>query len=406
MRQLILIGQSRRMRGVIAAPLLLIPLLFGGCEGGGDLSMSEGGIGGSGIVSGFGSVIIGGTPLDTAEASITINDVELDESALQVGMFATFQADSQRRAQRIAVLYQLGGAIEALDRESGQFQVLGRTVRTDLLTRYSSGDLDALTLGSGVRINGIGDESGLLARYVLVGEDLLGSDGQPTVAGRIDLRGEIDAVAESSFELEGVAVDVSMTEHANLPGELRDGDQVEVIGELVEGTVIAREVTLIDATALGRNGDQAQLEGVIAELEASDSGARRFQIDGITILVDAATAPQLTPVEGQLVRVEGRFIDEERVIAEQILLRENAELFVLNGEVDGIDLANATLDIEGVTITVAAETLLLDVAGALRRFALANLTRGDRVELVVRGGATGLTTLRLERVALSAGGSL
>lgn len=132
--------------------LVATAVVLGACSPGGG---SGGGIGGTGVndpnvtdtelretdlslgrITGFGSVIIGGTTFNTDTADIVVSGVPANESSLRVGMTVSAAVNfAQQTASRIEYLPQVIGPVESVelaepaDNANGRFQILGRSIR-------------------------------------------------------------------------------------------------------------------------------------------------------------------------------------------------------------------------------------------------------------------------------------
>lgn len=123
--------------------LVLATSALTGCGGGGSLSASLPGTGGTGVyqgsISGFGSVIVNGVTYDNTKAVMRLNDVEVPQDALRLGMVATVKGDrlagaAQGTASNIDVWTVAQGLVSHV--EADRFEVAGMTILTRAATWF------------------------------------------------------------------------------------------------------------------------------------------------------------------------------------------------------------------------------------------------------------------------------
>ncbi|MEQ9004827.1 MAG: DUF5666 domain-containing protein [Pseudomonadales bacterium] len=464
----------RRGPGFTATWLAGLVLLLAGCGGGGgggggpDLasggtsgSGTVGGTSGSGVtgggVTGFGSVIINGTPYRTSadDASISTTFVGprsgFGEADLAPGMLVQvdWERDSDsapREAVRIIYLPELIGPVtEALvpaaGSEPARIAVAGRTVVLaattlvdDPFARGNAG-VTAIATAAGLAA---GSDRVEVSGYVLVTDPATGASR--VQASRIARIGQVDAsnptetvsgvvanTSAGSFDIvdaQGGVITVGFD-----PAVVSDADLFDAAGSsrLREGAVV-RVVGQLDGSSFSSVGeisralDQLQPVSSAQTLPAEirgpvtappDAGnvfrvdGQRVRIDGATTFEGGAGATALTV--GTQVRVRGDLQppdDGSRVLlATRIEIEPESDVSLDDLVAEAVSAPDAAgnrtfVTRIGVTVQVRATTILKDdsdlsVDGRLR---LDDLSVGDFVEVDGYFGAAGrLVAVKLER---------
>ena len=151
--------------------IVSLMLSISACSQGG--SGSGGGIGGSGIsntditvgtVSGFGSVIISGERFETDSARVFVSGRQAVETELRVGMVVTAAVDLQQgTASRIEYLPQVVGPVDSVNVLTGEFSLLGLSVRYTESTVFDGFDVADIADGVVLEVSGFFDTDGLLS---------------------------------------------------------------------------------------------------------------------------------------------------------------------------------------------------------------------------------------------------
>jgi hypothetical protein len=334
-----------------------------------------------GVITGFGSVIVGGVRFDDSKAVLTTEEgAALAAGALRLGM--TVDIDSGRvdrtaasaLALRIRLNSELLGPVGAVDAVAGTVVVLGQTVLVTTSTVFDdtlAGGLAALTAGRIVEVYGIPDPAN--ARIVATRIEVEDAAPAYKLSGRI---ASLDTTART-FAINGQVVNYAGVPAAQVPPGLANGQSARV--RLQTAPVAGQWV----ATALraGRRWPEsiveAKLEGVITAFASTSS----FSVNGLPVNASAATFPDGTTglALGARVEVSGSIvagvmqattveIEERRVPGPRV--------WDLRGEVGQLDTAAKIFALRGITVWYGGTVEFRDGT-------VANLANGVKVR--VRG---------------------
>ncbi len=334
-----------------------------------------------GVISGFGSVIVGGVRYDDSRAVITSEDgTTLAAGAMKLGM--TVEIDGSRidrsagtaLALRIRLNTEVKGPVEAVDTTAGTATVLGQTVLVTTSTLFDetlAGGLAAITVGSVVEVYGILDPEN--ARIVATRIEAEDGATEYKLRGRI---ASIDTTART-FAINGAVISYAGLPAAMVPPGLANGQLVRV--RLQTAQVGGQWV----ATAL-RGGrrfpdaiTEAKLEGIVTAFTSSTS----FSVNGLPVNAGAATFPDGTAglALGARVEVVGTITDGV-MQASSVEIEERRvpgpRVWDLRGEIGNLDTTAKTFALRGVTVWYGGEVDIRDGTAA-------TLANGVRVR--VRG---------------------
>lgn len=306
---------------------ILSLLLAGGCGGGG--SVSSGGIGGSGFVSGpieeFGSIVVEGIRFDVDNATITVDGELATASQLELGMIVgisgTLDTTNQiGTAEAVEFEEDLRGPVESIDRDNKELQVMGTTIRTDENTVLNTIDFATLPLGVTVRVSGFPqDEDSLLASRI----DLR-PGGEPS-----RIRGLLRALDLDSNTFRLGAVLVNFGSAQILPNsQLQDGALIAVRGTLgaQQRRLTANQVRILDPA--GTAAEDAEI--IATDLVRQPLANGRFQLGtNRTVIVtqdtvfDGGNSADL--IARSRVRVFGEVVNDRTTIrSRRIVILRNA----------------------------------------------------------------------------------
>jgi len=348
--------------------------------GGGDLGVADGGIRGTGSsvgpVSGFGSVFVNGVKFNTNgipnQAVESDDGIEL-ETDLSKGMILRVEGqwrdDGTGAADRLIYDDTLRGPVDqvAADpsgaREFVTVTVMGQSVWVDRQT-VVRGTTYATLLGGGpisdyVRVSAWRQADGSYrAGYI----ETISPDSTD-----VELEGTVTAVntAQNRFTIGSITVEydeLSVNFGSGLTeSDLAAGMVLEVEGSLAGNMLTAETIDRDDARRFSRDGgEDIQLTATI-DVSYSPSGASarpgEFRIGDLTVRVTNATELdddlELSDLnEGLLVQVEGQFLSDTVIEAEEIELRDG------NAKVEGVisGAADNTFFIGGVEVRVLPTT--------------------------------------------------
>ena len=348
-----------------------------------------------GVISGFGSVIVGGVRFDDSSASVSDEDgVALAAGALKLGHTIEIEGGRIDRALgsalalRIRLNSEVKGPVEAVDATAGTLTVLGQPVLVTTSTLFDetlSGGLAAIAVGAVVEVYGILDPAnGRIVATRIEAED---SATAYKVRGRID---SVDTAARS-FSINGLAISYAGLPAAQVPPGLANGQLVRV--RLATAPVDGLWV----ATALrgGRRWPdailEAKLEGIVTAFDSSAS----FSVNGLPVNATTASFPDGTEgiVLGARVEVTGSIV-EGVMQASQVEIEERRvpgpRQWDLRGEIGNLNTTDKTFALRGLTVWYGGEVDWRDGSEAL-------LANGQRVR--VRGPlAADRTRLEARRI--------
>ncbi|MDH3431134.1 MAG: DUF5666 domain-containing protein [Gammaproteobacteria bacterium] len=284
-----------------------------------------------GIISGFGSVIVGGTHHVVAgTTTITVDDnpsstendleigdyVEIRSTFNDDGTTTTFTADSIEAVESVeGPVDLLASIIDGPD--TGTLQVLGQTVRVTPVTILDNADFDAdgltdLLDGDYIEAHGLRRPDGSVDASQIERKN-------PLVTDVIELTGIISsaAPASDSFTINGLTVTYTLAGLQDFPGgrEPEVGDLVEAKGTpagLTAGPTLAADSVELKTRGLaGADDDRAEVEGFIEGCNGPPCDS--FSIDGVDVqLASSVTYEPVSLGQADLsnaikIEAEGRF---------------------------------------------------------------------------------------------------
>ncbi len=393
LRQFVMISLTILAGFAIAAPLFLA-----GCGGGGSTTAATNPNDVSvGAITGFGSVYVNGMRFDTSNAKVIADDVEVDESALEVGMIVTVMGDhAEGVADEIEVEETVKGPIESIDPSTDTLVVLGQTVLTDEMTVFHETDFLSLMEGTLVEVSGLRNDAGEIVASFIELEDAL---------PKYKVIGSISDLDTSLFEfkISGLTVNYSAANLTNITdGVLSDGMLVSVKGDsndysnpppyLVATKVQQKHAVHEDAD----EGSEIEIEGYVTVV----TSATEFEINGIPVSTDDNTrfeggvADDIQP--GVKLEVEGYLDDNGVLQADEVEFKFDNDVKI-EADIEAIDADNGTITLLGITVAINDQTRVRDDRDEERMFDISDLAEGDRVE--VKGYVEGdvVIATRLER---------
>lgn len=350
------------------------------CGGGSDLGIADGGIRGTGSsvgpVSGFGSVFVNGVKFSTdgiPNQAVDSDDGIEFETDLSKGMILRIEGqwrdDGTGTAEQLLYDDTLRGPVDQVVADpsgAGEFitlTVMGQSVQIDRQTVVRGTTYAALlseaAISDHVRVSAWRQADGSYrAGYIeTVAVDVTD----------VELEGRVSAVEtdQNRFTIGTITVEydeLSVNFGSGLTeSDLDNATVLEVEGSLAGNVLTASSIDRDDARRFSRNGgDDIQLTATIdASYTASGATARpgEFRIGDLIVRVTSATELdddlELSDLnEGLLVQVEGQFLSDTVIEAEEIELRDG------NAKVEGVISGSAdnTFFIGGVEVRVLPTT--------------------------------------------------
>jgi hypothetical protein len=313
-----------------------------------------------GVISGFGSVIVGGVRFDDSAASVSDEDgVAMAAGALRLGHTIEIEGGRVDRAVgnalalRIRLNSEIKGPVEAVDAAGSTFTVLGQTVLVTTSTLFDetlSGGLPAIALGAVVEVYGILDP----ANGRVVATRIEAEDG----ATAYKLRGRITGLdtAARTFSINAAVISYAGLPAGQLPPGLANGQLVRV--RLATAPVAGQWV----ATALrgGRRWPDAILEAKIEGIVTAFDSSASFSVNGLPVNASAASFPDGTEgiVLGARVEVTGTIV-EGVMQASQVEIEERRvpgpRQWDLRGEIGRLNTVDKTFALRGITVWYGGE---------------------------------------------------
>ena len=374
-----------------------------------------------GTISGFGSVYVNGTRFRINNALYTGNDGIERESQLDKGMIlkitGTWGADGQGEARNIYYDDTLRGPVQLMSWDTvakkGTITIAGQTVKIDARTVFKGATVNQLhdavtndTADYRIRISGWRMADGTFqATFVGAKKKGSGWTGEWTTVEVEGAVSELDTQAQT-FKINDLIVDYQSAEFDDgVREDLENGAIVEVEGKLVDGKLIAGEIEFENDWF--DDHDDVEMSGTITA--DYDSATRKFQLNGIAILVaenaeldDGLTLGRLT--EGTEVKVEGEYRNGI-IVADELKMRDGDA--GLSGFIESKEQGGDVLIVSGVRVILTSSTLIEDEDAhdgsdsvTRRTQDLENLQVGEYIEVEGRetsenGG--GLTAFYIER---------
>ena len=296
--------------------LLLAPALVS-CGGAGGDVLAGGGIGGTGNTSvgpitALGSIFVNGIEFRTTNAAVTLDGVDSNEKALQVGMVVkvdgTIDADGRTgQADLVTFHNNAAGPIKSIDLAESTLEVMGQTVIVDTQTiiaglRGPTQGLAGLTANDLVEISGLADADGnVMATRIALKTS--GTQSQVT--------GKVSGLSAAVFRINALTVDYSKAALNKFdPVGIQIGDIVDVTGNLTPSGTLLADVVERKSNNCADNSS-TKFQGFIGTLDYSGQsvsgfviitqfGLQRVALDASTVFSGGA------PVRvGARVQVEG-----------------------------------------------------------------------------------------------------
>ena len=290
--------------------------------------VAGGGIGGTGIISsgvvtGFGSVVVNGSKFDTSNAAIIINGEQIGvgdefvQDNLDIGRVVTVEGtgildDINAKAVRVIYNDNVRGPVESIreiDATTKEVVVLGQTVIVNVITEFKQTEFDGIAVGDVVAISGYFDDTGFIRATFL--------EKTVDITTIFEVTGFVESldIGLKTFMINGLEIDYSSIAN-NLPQSIpADGLFVEVEGELaVGGEMLAMIIELADELD-GDDGDEVEIMGFVTEI-ISENGIIKFKIGNQEVHVDSdpeivlyvdGDPSDIAP--GQKLEAEGSLVD-------------------------------------------------------------------------------------------------
>lgn len=359
---------------IAAGMALAVAAVLGACGGAG-----PGGIDGTGIrpnavsfgtITAFGSIWVNGVEYDTRGATIRIDDRNVTENELRLGMLVRVDSlATDSVATTVAVDEAIKGRVEA-KLDANRWVVMGQTVQIDDLTRFDNGVVPAV--GDRVNVHGLVVAEGTVAAGFI-------EPGNATAPFAVKGLVKNHDTASRTFSMGSLVVQYAAAAVSDMPAGNWNGLLVEVKGSACAGTPVCGTLT---ATRVQPNGPQvstatvAEFEGFVLSLTSNG-----FVLGSQTVVITPATrfenGAAADIAVGVKLEAEGS-ISGGVLTATKVSLRDNVRL---EGDVAGV--GGGTITLAGLPgIVIQANSLTeLDGVGSVSALAVGNHLR-------LRGRAT------------------
>ena len=352
------------------------------------LHCGGGGIGGTGSVSGFGSVWVNGIEWFTDTAVITFDGVPGTEADLRIGMVVDLDGDPTGATTATASSVSFDDAIQG---PVSSISPVSATVKE--LTIFGQ----TVVVRQGVAVFDDSDPSFAFGTVAL--DDVLEVSGHIDGAGVINAtwvrRLGVLALGQTAVELEGVIHGLTGlpsfllggttvlverdTDLSELAGGLVNGRSVEVEGILIAtGIVQAGRVAAADAPPV--NISEFSLEGIVSDFVSLAD----FRVAGQRVDASSATFNPLDPsfvADGVVVEVEGP-ISSGLLVADEVELESGeVRIHAQLASTSDVDPVAGRVVLLGIEVVLAPDAQLTDDRDGLPGFGLADLVGGDFLEI-------------------------
>ncbi|MCR8913226.1 hypothetical protein FDP08_08295 [Marinobacter panjinensis] len=354
------------------------------CGGGGsdNLDVADGGIRGTGSsvgpVSGFGSVFVNGVRFDTGSLNgqVQSDDGITTESELDEGMIlrvdGEWRDDGQGTANRVEYDDTLRGEVVITQpwdpaTKTARLSMYGLVVHIDNQTVVKGKQVIELISGDFVRVSAWRLPNGEF-RASFVGALSDSASGTFDQENEIELEGQVSNFDADLCRFEigdiTVACDRDDTGFDGIGiSELAGSPFVEVEGSFEGDVLFASEIAEDDLRRY-RGGDDDDIEFAGPVSLAINPQTRLFEINGLFVRVtddtefdDGLTDEDLTP--DLLIQVEGEFLDDGTVEAEEITLREGESEVEGRIGVNSVNVNDQSFRIGGVLVQVTPLTAMV-----------------------------------------------
>jgi hypothetical protein len=371
-----------------------------GCGGADQVQVAGGGQDGtgtgpdvvvSGVVTGLGSVVVGGVRFDTTGAAITVDGVAgRTQANLQLGMVVTVTGKLNPSgvagtANKVNYSSAVRGVIDQVTPTglTKRLSILGQSIDVDDNTQVLAVSNTPLQAGQFVEISGYRLSSGATRAT------WIGANSTAVAPGKVS--GIIANVTSTSLRINGLLINFGAAPIINAPsGGLRDGlfALVQLAGPAVNGQANAASVE-IRTSEVGAEVNRATVEGVVCFVNPSQIfiGSQEIAVLPTTTFVGGAVTDLRNDVT---IRVEGVTNAKGVLQASSIKFlagSPNAEVIASIAAVDQANNLVTLLGSPGVVALIGSETVLSDISAnngegsAPQPLTLAQLRPGDTLQV-------------------------
>jgi len=350
-----------------------------GCGGGGNSSGSTGsGVTTSGVITGFGSIFVGGVEFETGNSSFSLDDGDdgiETEDALEIGMVVTVTGTvNPDGITGTAAHVEYDDVLEGIILSSslsadgtGTMNIMGQNITVDTSTIFEShvagiNSIDQLLAGNVAEVSGYSSgEGNIFATRIELKSAV--HHGQ-----EIEVKGLVSNLTATTFEIGNLVVDYSGAALEVPNGTLQSDLYVEVKStagiDPQTGHLLASEVEIEEDGDMDFDGDEGD-DVVIKGIVTSVNPPAEFEIDGRSIIITATTdfehGDASDIITGVQVEAEGSLDDSGALLAREVEFEEDSNIEI-NGILEGVSGTglNGTVTVFGQTVKVTTETIMID----------------------------------------------
>jgi hypothetical protein len=392
--------------------IALLIVALGGCGGGavdgagsGTSTFAGVGSGGTGAafqgaISGFGSVIVNGVRIDDSAARITVDDVDVAETTLRLGMVVGIdgvQDDAGHgRADSVVSNSWVEGPVASIAVGAGQLTVLGVAITVNAGTVFDGGitGLAGLVVGDHVEVHGLPDQAGGIRATRI----------EKNAATRVRLVGTVKASSANTIQVNGITVQTGNAALIGVGKGIAVGDVVRIKGSLVNDataaataatTIAASEVREVSLVSTLPDNRKLNLEGIVTKF----TSASDFEVGGQRVQAAAGARPDGTVTLGAQVEIEGAS-SGGTVIATKISVEDESkqkdDANVFHATISALDLNTRTLSLRSNTVTMKWDSNTVFEAATLP-LGEASLALNMKLEVTAKNTLAGLiaTSIKL-----------
>jgi hypothetical protein len=352
------------------------------------------GIGGSGVIRYFHSVVIDGTHYQTDHAVIRINGEPATEYDLKVGYHVSYRADgdtleawSMDYYDTVAGLAERITVIDA-SMQIGRIQIMNQRVETNADTWFHGVSFDEIEVGTELAISADWQPDG----------SLLATSVDAVARAEQILSGPIDRIDGSVLVIGGVSIDASNIGIAPNGGIAPDGVKLQA-GEWIHALGYYDGVSTLHATAIVRQADRdiADLPTTIEGVLQRDQGV--WQIQDYQLQIQESDeqhlASKLRP--GRRATVTGILKPSGLLTVEEIRVEQRGR-YRLDGLIEEIDPDDGSISVGGMKIALDERSSLRDDRDHYRWLGPENLAVHDAVSLIIEEHNGRLRARRITRL--------
>lgn len=356
-------------------------------------------VGTTGVITGFGSVVVNGVHYSTTATTISTDDKpSAAEADLAVGMVVdisgSLSSDGKSgSATTIRYAAHVEGALSFIDLAAKQLTVLNQTIEFDDLTVFDGVSADALKINDRVEISGYYKTAG---QFYASRVEL---DNKP--AQSLKVFGTVAELNSSNqtFKIGAQVIDYSKARLDEFgSAALANGQTVKVKASSVDAntnTLLASEIDLVNKPAT--TPDKLRTEGTVSNVVVDTS----FELAGVKILLTSSTTfdngSKTDLVNGAKVKVQASTSTDGWKADKVVFIK--AVVSKAEGKVSAVNTTDKTFSLGGETYVVTEQTVLKDDSSRkVRFFDLASLAVNDYIEVVAFKNTQGqLVALKVER---------